>query len=528
MTGVLSKHSALFSLLLLVPLGLATPPAGAADRPNILFIFSDDHAYQAISAYGSDRNHTPNIDRLAREGALFRNALVTNSICAPSRAVILTGKYSHLNSVTNNRDVFDGSQTTFPKLLREAGYQTAIVGKWHLKSEPTGFDFWEVLPGQGDYYNPDFRTPAGQVRRDGYTTDVITDRGIDFLELQWDRSKPFMLMVQHKAPHRNWMPPPEHLALFDGLTIPEPATLFDDYENRASPAREQEMEIDRHMTFGTDLKVGPEPEDEEAPRYERMLERLDPRQRAMWLAAYEPKNEALRAANLEGRDLVRWKYQRYIKDYLRSVQSVDDNIGRVLRWLDAEGLAENTVVIYSSDQGFYLGEHGWFDKRWMYEESLKTPLLVRWPGVVEAGTENADLVSNLDFAETFLDIAGAEIPADMQGRSLGPVLKGETPRDWRTNFYYHYYEGPPIEAPHNVARHYGVRTARYKLIHYYIDDEWELFDLERDPFEMHSVYGDPGYAEAEADLERQLAELRKQLKVPETDPDLDASGELRP
>ena len=492
----------------------------AADRPNILFIFSDDHAYQALSAYGHGLNHTPNIDRLAREGMLFRSALVTNSICAPSRAVILTGKYSHRNTVLNNRDVFDGAQQTFPKLLQKAGYQTAIVGKWHLKSEPQGFDYWEVLPGQGHYYNPDFLTPNGDVHYEGYVTDITTDLALQWLSEKRDKSKPFMLMFQHKAPHRNWMPAPQHLSLFDGMKMPEPVNLFDDYEHRASPARKQEMEIDRHMNFGADLKIAPPEGSNEYRAYEGNIGRLTPEQRKMWDAVYEPKNAAFKAANLQGRELVRWKYQRYIKDYLRSVQSVDDNVGRVLRWLDAQGLAENTVVIYNSDQGFYLGEHGWFDKRWMYEESLRTPLLARWPGVIQAGSENRDLVSNVDLTETFLELAGVGVPDDMQGRSLVPLFKGMTPSDWRTSFYYRYYEGPPMQAPHNVARHEGVRTDRYKLIHYYMDNEWELFDLEKDPREMHSFYGDPAYAEILAHLKLELERLRKELGVPEKDPDL--------
>ena len=494
--------------------------AAQQQRPNILFIFADDHAYQAISAYGSNRNHTPNIDRLAREGMLFHNALVTNSICAPSRAVILTGKYSHLNTVRDNRDVFDGEQQTFPKILRQNGYQTAIVGKWHLKSEPTGFDYWEVLPGQGHYYNPDFLTPHGTVRREGYVTDVTADLVLDWLEKGRDPSKPFLMMYQNKAPHRNWMPAERHLTLFDGMTMPEPSNLFDDYRGRASVARKQEMEIDRHMNFGADLKVKPPAGSQEVAAYDSNIGRLNQQQRAVWDAAYEPKNAAFRAADPQGRELVRWKYQRYIKDYLRCIASVDENVGRVLRWLDATGLADNTIVIYSSDQGFYLGEHGWFDKRWMYEESLRTPLLARWPGVIEKGSRNAELVSNVDFPETFLEIAGAPIPDDMQGRSLVPLFRGHTPSDWRTSFYYHYYEGPPAQAAHNVARHYGVRTQRYKLIRYYMDDEWELFDLEADPMEMKSVYGDPAYAAIQADLKRELTQLRQDLKVPEKDPDL--------
>jgi arylsulfatase A-like enzyme len=492
--------------------------AAPAKRPNILFIFSDDHAYQAMSAYGSRINHTPNLDRLAREGMLFRNALVTNSICAPSRAVILTGKYSHLNGVLDNRLPFDGSQQTFPKLLQQVGYQTALIGKWHLKTDPTGFDHWEVLPGQGHYYNPDFRTAKGPTRYEGYVTDVTTDLALQWLQDERDPSKPFMLMYQHKAPHRNWMPGPVHLTRYDGTEIPEPETLFDDYSNRASPARNQEMEIGRHMTLGSDLKIMP---DKGTPDYEQYMGsygRLTPEQKRMWDAIYEPKNAAFEKANLQGRDLVRWKYQRYIKDYLRSIASLDDNVGRVLRWLDATGLAENTMVIYASDQGFYLGEHGWFDKRWMYEESLKTPLVVRWPGVVAPGSESQALVSNIDLPETLLEIAGAEVPGDMQGRSLMPILeKGTAPSDWRQTFYYHYYEGHE-GAPHAVARHYGVRTDRHKLIYYYDDDEWELFDLAKDPNEMHSRYDDPAYKEVQAELVAELKRLRMELKVPEKDP----------
>jgi arylsulfatase A-like enzyme len=470
-------------------------------RPNIIFVFTDDHASHAISAYGSRINQTPNIDRLADEGMLFRNAFVTNSICAPSRAVILTGKHSHLNGIFTNRERFDSAQVTFPKLLQQAGYQTAIVGKWHLKSAPTGFDYWEVLPGQGNYYNPTFRTTGDTVRYTGYVTDIITDRALDWLQNGRDPEKPFMLMYQHKAPHRRWQPGPEHLTLYDGVTIPEPPTLFDDYEGRTSAAKTQEMTIAQHM-YDEDLKLVAPPQ-----LNEQQLER--------WNAAYEPKNEAFRQADLTGDELVRWKYQRYIKDYLRTIASVDDNLGRVLDYLDEAGLTENTVVIYSSDQGFYLGDHGWYDKRWMYEESLRMPFIVRWPGVVQPGSENSDLVQNLDFAETFLEVAGVDIPADMQGRSLVPLLEGRTPADWRDQIYYHYWEYP---AWHMVRRHYGVRTQRYKLIYYYEIDEWELFDLESDPEELRSVYADSEHAEIVADLKERLAQMRADLMVPEEDP----------
>ena len=481
----------------------AAPQVAEPRRPNIVFIFSDDHAFQAISAYGSTINQTPHLDRLAKEGMLFRNCYVTNSICGPSRAVILTGKYSHLNGFyQNNGDRFDGTQQTFPKLLQNAGYQTALVGKWHLVSDPTGFHYWHILPGQGAYYNPPMIDNGRPVKHEGYTTDLITDISLDWLKNR-DKSKPFLLMCQHKAPHREWEPGPKYLDKYDDVTIPEPDTLFDDYAGRGQAVRTQDMTIARTMTE-RDLKLV-------------FPNNLTPEQRKQWDAAYGAENEAFRKANLQGADHVRWKYQRYIKDYLRCVDSVDESVGRVLEFLDREGLAENTIVVYSSDQGFYLGEHGWFDKRWIYEQSVKTPLLVRWPGVVKPGSANTDMVSNLDFGETFLDAAGVSIPTDMQGRSLVPVLRGQTPADWRTSFYYHYYEFP---GPHSVRRHYGVIDRRYKLVHFYEPDvaEWEMFDLEADPKEMRSVFADPNYAKERARLEKELARLRAELKVPAADP----------
>jgi len=486
----------------------AGPPAG---RPHILFIFSDDHAAQAIGAYGSKINKTPNLDRLADQGMLFRNCFCTNSICAPSRAVILTGKHSHINGVIDNRARFDGAQQTFPKLLQKGGYQTAMIGKWHLKSDPTGFDYWHVLPGQGSYYNPDFKTPKGTVRHSGYVTDVTTDLALDWLKNQRDPAKPFMLMCQHKAPHRNWQPGPNHLTMYDGVTIPEPPTLFDDYSGRCSAAGMQKLSIANDMRMAGDLKVGPAADaDEKAKKsWKRQFGRFTEEQRKAWDAAYEPRNEAFRQANLSGRELVRWMYQRYIKDYLRCIASVDDNVGRLLAYLDESGLADNTVVIYSSDQGFFLGEHGWYDKRWMYEESLRMPLIVRWPRAVKSGSVDEHLVQNLDFAETFLALAGVESPADMQGRSLVPLLEGKSPADWRRSVYYRYYEYPK---PHGVNPHYGVRTDRYKLIYYDKLDEWELFDLEKDPNELNSVYADPAYADTVRELKTELKRLRTQYK----------------
>ncbi len=493
-----------FAALTLLTIVLATPSItsaaglarqnGKKGRPNILFIMADDHGYQALSCYGSRVNQTPNLDRLAREGMRFDRCYVTNSICGPSRAVILTGKYSHLNGFKNNGDRFDGSQQTVAKLLQKAGYQTAMFGKWHLKSTPTGFDYYHILIGQGPYYNPAMLTPEGRVKHTGYTTEVITDELLKWFKNGRDADKPFFVMYHHKAPHRNWQPGPKYLHHYDDVTLAEPDTLFDDYSGRGTPAKTQKMMVARDLN-PNDLKLVPQ-------------RGLNPEQRKIWDAAYGPKNKAFQQAGLKGKDLVRWKYQRFVKDYLRCIDAVDDNVGRVLDYLDQSGLAENTVVFYTSDQGWYLGEHGWFDKRWMYEESFRTPLLVRWPGVTKPGSVSTDFAMNLDFAETFLQIAGVEIPSDMQGASLVPLLKGQTPRNWRKSMYYHYYEYP---GPHSVRRHYGVRTARYKLIRFYEPDvdEWEFYDLEQDPHELNSVYDDPRYAEQVAELKRELQRLRK-------------------
>jgi arylsulfatase A-like enzyme len=469
----------------------------AGQRPNILFIMSDDHAYQAIGAYGSNRNETPNIDRLAKEGMRFDRAFVTNSICGPSRAVILTGKYSHLNGFHDNSGQawFNGKQQTAPKLLQAAGYQTAVIGKWHLNSDPTGFDYWHILIGQGPYYNPRMKTSDGFVQHDGYTTDIITDVALDWLQTKRDPNKPFLLMYQHKAPHRNWQPAARHLEKYRDEKIPEPETLFDDYSGREKPAAENQMSIARHLT-PHDLKLVPQPG-------------LTPEQQAAFDEAYGPENEALKKALLTPKQQTQWNYQRFVKDYLRCVDAVDENVGRVLDYLDQSGLAENTVVIYTSDQGWYLGEHGWYDKRWMYEESFRTPLLIRWPGKTKAGSTSDKMVMNLDLAETFLDIAGVEVPPDMQGASLVPILRGEETPDWRKSVYYHYYEFPQ---PHHVHPHYGVRTERYKLIHFYTIDAWELFDLQKDPHELKSVYHDPAYAETVDELKKELARLRDHYK----------------
>jgi len=493
------------AICVLVLLGAAaTRAADAPKRPNILFIFSDDHAYQAVGAYGFGLNKTPNIDRLANEGIRFDRCLTTYSLCGPSRACVLTGKYSHLNGFYNNyNSKFDGSQVTMPKLLQAAGYQTAIVGKWHLESDPTGFDFWEILNGQGVYYNPPMRRNGQRVKHEGYVTDIITDESLDWLKNKRDANKPFLLMCQHKAPHREWEPNLKNLALYDGVRFPEPPTLFDDYAGRGKAEHEQDMTIAKTMTKQDNKLVAPKT--------------LTAEQKKVWDAYYDPRNEAFQKQQLTGQDLVRWKYQRYMHDYLATIASVDESVGKLLDYLKETGLEQNTIVVYCSDQGFYLGEHGWFDKRWIFEQSLRTPLLVRWPGVTKPGTVNADMVSNLDFAETFLDAAGAPIPAEMQGRSMVPVLKGQTPADWRKSFYYHYYEHPAV---HNVAKHYGVVTDRYKLVHFYEPefDYWEMFDLQKDPNEMKSIYNDPAYSETQSKLHQELDKLRTELKVPAEDP----------
>ncbi len=479
-------------------------------RPNIVFIFTDDHAVQAIGAYGSKINKTPNIDRIAENGVVFANSFCCNSICAPSRAAILTGKHSHKNGHMNNQTTFDPSQTTFPKLFQKAGYQTALIGKWHLKSEPEGFDYWEIVKGQGRYYNPDFITPEGKKQYMGYCTDIITDLSIEWLENR-DTDKPFLLMSQHKAPHRNWAPAPDHLTMYDDITIPEPPTLFDDYSDRSPVLKNNEMEIARHMMMGWDLKIdGTGIEDAlgrdwDNPEYDRMT----PEQKAKWDAAYEPKNKQFIEDMPEGKELVRWKYQRYIKDYLRCIASVDDNIGRLLDYLESAGLKDNTLVVYSSDQGFFLGEHGWYDKRWMYEESLRMPLIMSLPNRIKPGTRITRLVQNIDYAPTFLELGGIEPPDDMQGYSLLPLFEQELP-DWRDTIYYHYYE----QGEHNVPRHDGVRTHRYKIIHFYDHDDWDLYDLEKDPNEMHDVYDDPEYKEVRTMMKRRYRAMRKRYDLP--------------
>lgn len=486
--------------------------------PNIVFIITDDHAYQALSAYDDKLIQTPHIDRLANEGMIFHRAFVTNSICSPSRAVALTGKFSHLNSVRDNLDVFDTLQVTFPRILQKYGYETAIYGKWHLKSNPKGFDYWEVLPDQGHYYHPELKSESGLTKHSGYVTDVITERAIHYLDSLRNKEKPFMLMYNHKAPHRQWWPSMHDLEDFKYKKIPVPETLFDEYKTKSKASIEAEMRIKDHMALSADNKIASEvlkrlKFDEFLGWYEgaytERFNRLTKEEQKQWLKVYGPINEDFEKNTPKGKALTLWKYQRYMEDYLGTIKSVDRNIGKVLDYLDDNNLTENTIVVYTSDQGFYLGEHGWFDKRFMYEESFRTPLLIRYPKMIQAGSTNEDLVQNIDFAPTVLDIAGAEIPSGFQGISLVPLLKNKK-KEWRDALYYHYYEYPGI---HMVKRHYGVRTDRYKLIRFYYDIEaWELYDLEKDPQELNNIYDQSVYKEVQAQLHKRLEELRVQYK----------------
>ncbi len=488
-------------------------------KPNIIFIMSDDHAYQAISAYSDNLIETPNIDRIANEGILFTNACVTNSICAPSRATILTGKHTHLNGKIDNRMQFDTTQVTFPQIFQKNGYETAMYGKLHFGNNPKGVDDFMILPGQGNYINPKFITPKGDTTITGYVTDIITDLTLEWLGEKRDKSKPFMLMYLHKAPHRPWWPRADKFAEFSKKTFPEPETLFDDYKNRGTAAKTAEMNLLTHMMYSHDSKIYPEtikemgnvtPEIVEYPNsFWGPYGRANEEQKALYNPTLEKINNEFKAEwpKMTDEEKMRWKYQRYMQDYLGSISSVDDNVGRVLDYLDESGLSENTIVVYTSDQGFYLGEHGWFDKRFIYNESFKTPLLIRWPNVIKAGISNDEMVQNLDFAQTLLEIAGITAPSDMQGESLVPILKGNMEEWNRDAVYYHYYEYPSV---HMVKRHYGIVTKEYKLTHYYYDvDEWELIDRKNDPNEMRNVIDDPEYSAIVKKMKEKLVEIRK-------------------
>jgi arylsulfatase A-like enzyme len=482
--------------VILLPRGVATQ-AQRASRPNIIYIMTDDHAAHAIGAYGSRVNKTPHLDRLASEGSLLTSVFATNSICTPSRAAILTGQYSHINGVTMfNR--FDSSRMTVARLLQQGGYHTGMIGKWHLGSDPVGFDRWEILPGQGVYRDPVFYTATGEKTYTGrYATDVITDLALEFVESR-PRDKPFLLMMHHKAPHRPWEPSDAHAAHFGAERIPEPVTFWDSYVTRTDALHENQQRVAADLT-NRDLKLSPPPG-------------LAAQDLAKWLSIKPDSVTIVRdgkSVTLTGEALVRWKYQRYMQDYLATVQSIDDSVGRVLALLDRTGLARNTMVVYTSDQGFFLGDHGLFDKRFMYEESIRMPFLVRWPASIKPGTKNNALSLNIDFAPTFLEVAGLPMSTDMQGRSLLSVLRGRTPSDWRTSMYYRYYHDP---GDHNTRAHYGVRTSTHKLIYFWKKDQWELFDLINDPYELHNLYGEPGQEALTATLKEELARLKREVR----------------
>ena len=497
-------------------------------KPNILFIMSDDHAYQAISAYDDKLITTPNIDRIANEGMLFTNACVTNSICAPSRAVILTGKHSHLNGKIDNKAKFDDTQITFPQLFQKAGYQTAMFGKLHFGNNPKGVDDFLILPGQGSYINPKFIGKDKDTIITGYVTDVITDLTIDWFKNKREENKPFLMMYLHKAPHRAWWPSPEKFAEFYEKEFPEPETLFDDYSGRGTAAKTAEMNILTHMQYMHDSKVRPSTFEEmgkvepeivyvkgdgtlmrpNAQGFYRPFGRANEEQKKKYDVTLDKISEDFKTnwPKMNNKEKMKWKYQRYMQDYLATISSVDDNVGRVLNYLEETGLDENTIVVYTSDQGFYLGEHGWFDKRFIYDESFKTPLMIKWPNVIKPGTTSEEMVQNLDFAQTFLEAAMIKAPDDMQGESLIPLLKGDTEKWNRDAVYYHYYEYPSV---HMAKRHYGIVNKEFKLVHFYYDvDEWELYDRLKDPNEMNNVYNDPGYKEVVEKLTEELREIR--------------------
>ena len=478
---------------------------------NIVYIMTDDHTRQMMSSYDNRHIQTPNLDRIAQGGVLFENAFVCNSISGPSRACLLTGKHSHKNGKLDNHTSFDGGQQTVQQLLKSAGYQTAMIGKWHLDSQPTNFDFWEILPGQGEYYNPDFITPEGRTKYEGYVTNIITDMSIDWLENKRNKEDPFCLFIHHKAIHRNWMGDTLDLDLYEDKTFELPDNFYDDYAGRIAAA-EQEMSIasNHDMDLVNDLKMKREGVETRlgAGYVHGAYGRMNDAQKAAWDKHYQPIIDEFYAANLQGRELAEWKYQRYMKDYSKTVKSLDDNVGRVLDYLEEHNMMENTIIIYTSDQGFYMGEHGWFDKRFMYEESMSTPLAMHLPSSFKKRGNIDLMVQNIDFAPTMLDIAGVQIPSDIQGVSLLPILTDKVDASkWRKSLYYHYYEFP---AEHMVKRHYGVRTERYKLIHFYNDiDVWELYDLESDIKEMYNLYGQEGYEDITKELKMELKRLQE-------------------
>ena len=467
--------------------------------PNIVFIFSDDHATNAISAYGglfTELAPTPNIDRIANEGALLENALCTNAICGPSRAAILTGTYSHVNGYYKNYKggVFDNQQWTYPQALQNAGYQTALVGKWHLASEPVGFDYYKYHISKGEqglYWDPVYNDNGETIKEKGYATNLTTDFALDWLQ-QRNEKEPFCLLLHYKAPHREWAPDTKYEALWEDVEMPYPSNFNDSYEGRELTAGDTEMTMDYFSR--QDMKMT-------AP------DSLSKKKQRQWSQyGFKPSEVVTPSIELSPQEVREWKYQKYIKDYLATIRSVDDNIGRVLAYLKENGLEENTILIYASDQGFFLGEHGFFDKRFMYEESLKMPFIIRYPGKIKAGTVVNDIVSNIDFAPTLLEMAGVSIPEKVQGNSFFKILKGQASNNWRQSMYYHYYEYPYY---HRVQPHYGIRNQRYKLIHFYYNiDAWEFYDLENDPSEMNNLINNSAHASTISLLKSELYKLK--------------------
>ncbi len=501
-----------------LPLFLIQSAYSKEDKPmNIIFIMSDDHAIQAISAYGNPVSKlapTPNIDKIAHDGAIFNNNYCCNSISGPSRAAIITGKHSHKNGFMKNwAKGFDNTQQTLPKILQKNGYQTAIIGKWHLVSKPTGFDYWIVLNDQGEYNNPDFITEEDTVQYKGYVTDIITDITKKWLDSR-DKNKPFFLMMHHKAVHRNWVPAEKYYHLYENIKFPLPENYYDDYTGRIA-ASKQKMNIYRDMYEGHDLKMVTGANSDTLlydPWPQAFMNRMTPDEKNRFFEAYRKRNNDFYASPKNEKEIAEWKYQRYLQDYLAVVKSVDDSVGEILEYLKENGLDENTLVVYTSDQGFYLGEHGWFDKRFMYEESMVMPMVMSCPSIISPGTKINQLTQNIDFAPTFLDLCGIEIPADMQGISFKPLLEGKKVKNWRKYLYYHYYEFPGF---HSVRAHYGIKGKRYKLIHFYKDNNWELYDLKTDPHEMNNIFGKPGTEKITCKLKAELKKLQQTYQVPE-------------
>ena len=537
--------------------------AAATQRPNIVYIMCDDHAFQCISAYGSPISKlapTPNIDRIAQRGMRFDRAFVENSLSTPSRACLMTGLYSNQNGQRQLGEGIDTTRTFFTEQLQQAGYQTAVVGKWHMGCDPKGFDYYHIYNDQGQYYNPQYRgtdTDGKYIVEEGYSTDLTTDHALSFIEHR-DTNKPFCLLLHHKAPHRNWLANTKYFGMYDNVTFPLPETFYDDYETRGSAVRTQKMSVTKDMRWEQDFKVPEMLDTANADSWDSYLSlmnevnRMNPEQRIAWGKYYFPRNRRLLEARLTGKELDEWKYQNYIRDYMSVIKSVDESVGRVLDYLDSHGLTDNTIIVYTSDQGFYMGEHGWFDKRFMYEESLRTPLLIAYPGHIQPGTVRNKLVQNIDYAPTFLDLAGISKPKELPGRSLTPLFKaGDKVKGWRNSIYYHYYDYPTY---HMVRKHDGVRTDRYKLIHFYgaggldavKENKYqrqpgtrehgcmtyltslgyfepkdsavnynELYDLQADPHELNNLYGKPGYEKITKQLQKQLTDYRKSIGVDE-------------